>query len=403
MPLLLQGQEQSLGGYCFIGTNDLQDAPSYEHWRQTGNPGLWKFGCKMHVFLLFSTICLSFLCATGRSLAGLRGRGPTAGKDAAADPTRLLGEDLSSVTGGWAWVPQPWPTWRWAKQALGGEGWACQCDLKETWPQNSGGATAGCWEEKSWISRHIVATRNKFPDIGMCRTHLWPRVAETQAPALANGSHFPVFSFLAFSSRTHLLWTELVLRVPAQTRWWGEALGNQWTSCPEGQVGAPAINWINTSEAVVFELQANKKDYSRHTTWHGFLQNESFPSWSFLKFLKRIPATPAVKPNVSGNIRSKACHPSTRKMDPQGNGESFENRKSACASLVLYASFHIPSYLKLPHRTFAGSARMTAPCNQEFCIAIDQQKGLGDAQQIFTEQTNERVSWPPWKYPHTTT
>lgn len=79
-------------------------------------------------------------------------------------------------------------------------------------------------------------------------------------------------------------------------------------------------------------------------------------------------------------------------MDPQGNGETFENRKSACASLVLYASSYIPSYLKLPPRTFAGSARMTAPCNQEFCIAIDQQEGLGDAQQIFTEQTNERVS-----------
>ena len=60
--------------------------------------------------------------------------------------------------------------------------------------------------------------------------------------------------------------------------------------------------------------------------------------WSFSKFLKCIPTTQAVKPTVSGNVRSKAHSLSWKRTDPEGDNESSADKKSAGARLVLYAA-----------------------------------------------------------------
>lgn len=168
-----------------------------------------------------------------------------------------------------------------------------------------------------------------------------------------------------------------------------EALGNKWTSRHERQVGAHTTNWINKSEAVVFVCQANKKrSFQIHyLTWISVKWVISL--MVFLKFLQCVPTTPAVKPNVSGNTRSKAGGVSMRKMDPRGRSESFENRKSACPSLVLWASSYILACYLLE-----GTGHLQDPLWRPFhetkssVWLLDLQESLVDAQEIFTGQTN---------------
>ena len=71
-------------------------------------------------------------------------------------------------------------------------------------------------------------------------------------------------------------------------------------------------------------------------------------------------------------------------MDPQGSNEGFENRKSACAGLALYASSRSPpqqvACLKPSLRTLAGSLSRPFRESKSSVFLTDLQEGQLEAQ-----------------------
>lgn len=96
---------------------------------------------------------------------------------------------------------------------------------------------------------------------------------------------------------------------------------------------------------IVFLFQASNIDHSRYIIVIDFYRMGHLSYCLSPNGLNVFPQHLQVKPEISGNIGSKAHCLSLIKMDQENNNESSESKKSACASLVLYASYLYPSML----------------------------------------------------------